>query len=238
MPFTYFIYHKPTGTKYYGIRYAKNSKPEDLWTKYFTSSKRVKKLIEKYGVDSFEVQVRVVHHSREYLLKVENRVLRKFNVTSNPEWLNASLTNGHNLLKNSYKIDTAQRKVISERNSRVYQLYNPSGELITIKNLKKFAADNNLNYPNMKGLVQGRCQVVGGYKLNKDARNTVQYKVLDSNGDIIVIDDLRRFCQKQGLTESTMRHLIGGTSKGLKSHRGYTRFIDQKSVDYSRNLHE
>ena len=34
---------------YYGVRFAKNSSPDDLFKTYFTSSKYVRELINKYG---------------------------------------------------------------------------------------------------------------------------------------------------------------------------------------------
>ena len=35
IPFTYYLYHKPTGKKYYGVRFKKGCHPDDLWNKYF-----------------------------------------------------------------------------------------------------------------------------------------------------------------------------------------------------------
>jgi hypothetical protein len=49
IPFTYLIKHIPTGRNYYGVRYKKGCHPNDLWLKYFTSSKKIKGLIKKYG---------------------------------------------------------------------------------------------------------------------------------------------------------------------------------------------
>ena len=47
IPFTYLIKHIPTNRYYYGSRYGKECHPKDLWTTYFTSSKKVKALIRK-----------------------------------------------------------------------------------------------------------------------------------------------------------------------------------------------
>lgn len=61
LAYTYLITNKITNQYYYGFR-CKNVKlkrhpEEDLWIKYFTSSKRVKKLIEEYGKESFDIQI-------------------------------------------------------------------------------------------------------------------------------------------------------------------------------------
>ena len=55
MAYTYLVVCKPTGEWYYGVRYAGD---DDLWIKYFTSSKHVKALISKYGKDSFHCEIR------------------------------------------------------------------------------------------------------------------------------------------------------------------------------------
>jgi hypothetical protein len=55
-PYYYVIKHKPSGKLYAGSQYGKNSNPENLLKTYFTSSKLVKELIEKDGVESFEIE--------------------------------------------------------------------------------------------------------------------------------------------------------------------------------------
>lgn len=61
LPYVYFIKHKITNEFYHGSRYENVKKcrtPEsDFWVHYFTSSPRVKDLIEQYGKDSFDVSV-------------------------------------------------------------------------------------------------------------------------------------------------------------------------------------
>jgi hypothetical protein len=55
-PYYYVIKHKSSGKLYIGSQYGKNSNPDNLLKTYFTSSKKVKELIEKDGIDSFEIQ--------------------------------------------------------------------------------------------------------------------------------------------------------------------------------------
>ena len=54
-PYFYKILHKNTGKIYVGSQYGKNSDPKNLWKSYFSSSVYVKKLIEEYGIESFEI---------------------------------------------------------------------------------------------------------------------------------------------------------------------------------------
>lgn len=61
LAYTYYLCNKITNEFYYGSRY-KNIKlertpEEDFWIYYFTSSNKVKTLIDQYGKDSFEFKI-------------------------------------------------------------------------------------------------------------------------------------------------------------------------------------
>lgn len=87
-PYTYIIECKPINKKYYGVRYAKDSKPEDLWTTYFTSSKIVRNLIETYGKESFEIQIDKEFETVEEAIDYEHQFIITNNLSSDPNWLN------------------------------------------------------------------------------------------------------------------------------------------------------
>ena len=91
-PYTYLIKHKPTNTVYYGFRSANKKEPHnDLWHDYFTSSPKVKQLIEETGVESFDVQVRKVFETKEDASKWETKVLRRCKVLHNNKWINQNI---------------------------------------------------------------------------------------------------------------------------------------------------
>jgi hypothetical protein len=55
-PFFYIISWTKEDTHYAGIRYRSGCHPDDLWTKYFTSGKKVKAFREQHGEpDKFEI---------------------------------------------------------------------------------------------------------------------------------------------------------------------------------------
>lgn len=60
-PYVYLIKNKITNQFYYGSRAGnvrlKKLPIDDLWVIYFTSSKKVKSLIEQYGKESFEIEI-------------------------------------------------------------------------------------------------------------------------------------------------------------------------------------
>jgi len=66
-PYYYIIKHNPSGKKYIGSQYGKNSDPKNLLNTYYTSSKYVKELIQKDGVESFVIEyVECRSDAREY----------------------------------------------------------------------------------------------------------------------------------------------------------------------------
>ena len=93
-PYTYIIIQKDTGKKYYGARYAVGCHPDDLWVDYFTSSKEVHLLIEKYGEKSFDVEVRKIFSSAEDAIRWEGKFLRKINARKHSQFLNKHNNDG------------------------------------------------------------------------------------------------------------------------------------------------
>lgn len=78
-PYFYKIKHRKTGRYYVGSQYGKNSSPENLFTTYFTSSKKIHYLINTEGLDSFEiVTLKERDDAREYEARYLARVYRLF----------------------------------------------------------------------------------------------------------------------------------------------------------------
>jgi len=88
IPFTYLLKHIPTNRYYYGVKFKKGCHPNDLWTKYFTSSKKVKSLIRKYGKKSFIFEVRKTFKTAKQAMNWEHKVLRRMKVIYRNDFLN------------------------------------------------------------------------------------------------------------------------------------------------------
>lgn len=88
IPFSYYLYHRPTNQHYYGIRHCQGCHPSELWVKYFSSSVIVKQLIEQYGKDSFNWQVRKTFIDSTSALLWEHRLLNRINASNRSDWLN------------------------------------------------------------------------------------------------------------------------------------------------------
>ena len=88
IPFTYLVKHVPTNRYYYGVRYKKGCHPNDLWVKYFTSSRKVKGLIRKYGKKSFQFEIRKTFKTTKQARMWEHKVLKRLKVIYRNDFLN------------------------------------------------------------------------------------------------------------------------------------------------------
>ncbi len=86
-PYTYLIGWSKINLWYYGVRWAKGCHPSDLWVKYFTSSLPMHQAIEFNGQPDI-IEVRMIFNSAKLARKCEGKVLRKFKVWNNQNWLN------------------------------------------------------------------------------------------------------------------------------------------------------
>jgi hypothetical protein len=90
IPFTYLVKHVPTNRYYYGVKFGKKCHPYDLWTKYFTSSKKVKGLIRRYGKKSFIFEIRKTFKTAQQARVWEHKVLKRLKVVYRNDFLNQS----------------------------------------------------------------------------------------------------------------------------------------------------
>jgi hypothetical protein len=97
-PFTYLVTEKSTGKRYYGSRYAKNCHPSDLGNKYFTSSKEINELVDKYGVSWFAWEIRLICKTVEQTRNLETKILCKIGAAQRNDWFNKSNGNKSFLL--------------------------------------------------------------------------------------------------------------------------------------------
>lgn len=87
IPYTYLIGWTKFNIWYYGVRYRKGCHPNDLWVKYFTSSKFVKEFIKEHGEPDI-IQVRHVFCDRHKAQDWESKVIRRMNMVKSPHFLN------------------------------------------------------------------------------------------------------------------------------------------------------
>lgn len=117
IPYTYHLYHRPTGKHYYGVQYGKNAHPSNLWVSYFTSSKKVKALIELFGKDSFDVEVRRTFKTRAEAKTWEDKVIRRLNAAHRTDWLNMS-DGGKTFFHDGFTEESRQKMSASQSKRR------------------------------------------------------------------------------------------------------------------------
>ena len=100
--YTYLIGWSNLDKWYYGVRFAKNAHPDDLWDKYKTSSKHVKRFVEQNG-DPDVLQIRKTFVDKNKAVEWEHKVLRRLNISKSNKFLNRTDNKSIFLSKEDYK---------------------------------------------------------------------------------------------------------------------------------------
>jgi ribosomal protein L37AE/L43A len=115
-PYTYLVKFKPTGKVYYGSRcrnYTKfNRTPaDDFWHIYTTSSNTINDLIEEYGKDAFEYEIRRTFDTVEEMSAWETKVLKRCRVLERQDvWMNSNVAGKKILTEAGAKVISATHK--------------------------------------------------------------------------------------------------------------------------------
>jgi len=86
-PYTYVIGWSSIKKYYYGVRYAKNCNPSDLWVSYFTSSKQVANYRKQFGEPDI-IEIRKTFTDIDTARLWEHKVLKRLKVIDSEKWLN------------------------------------------------------------------------------------------------------------------------------------------------------
>jgi len=87
MSYTYLIGWKSQRLWYYGVRYAKNCKPEELWKTYKTSSIYVKQAAEQFGEPDV-IQIRKTFKCKKKAMRWEQKTIKRIGAVKSEFWLN------------------------------------------------------------------------------------------------------------------------------------------------------
>lgn len=238
-PYTYFIRNKITGQFYYGSRGLKlfpDMLPEDdLWVKYFTSSKFVKNLIEEHGKDSFEFSFVLVDESYDKCYWLEQTLIK--DSINNPLCLNRYYIDSETIEKkfSSYgrkvsEIEKAKKSAammnttISEETRAKQSAARKNKILKPIKTPKK--SKSMRTYEDISG-----AEIAAIRKLNLSAKTAEYHKNNPKNGhknanakiyiitnpdgiEYIVNGNLISFCKEHKLNPG----IVISTAKGRRPH--------------------
>jgi hypothetical protein len=95
--YTYSIQHLPTNKIYYGVR---KSTKVDIGTKYFSSSKLIKQMLNAEPIENFKFKVRRKFLSYEEARLHETKVLSRIKAVTNPMVLNQAVSSPRLCSKN------------------------------------------------------------------------------------------------------------------------------------------
>jgi hypothetical protein len=144
-PYTYLIGWSSLNKFYYGVRYAKNCHPSDLWKKYFTSSKIVKKYRTLYGEPDI-IEVRKTFSDINSAIIWEQKVLNRLKVLISEKWLNANVA-GAISPSNKPKTKETKQKISKGVSSYIEKLSNyeksARGQKRVSKLWEKYRNDDN-----------------------------------------------------------------------------------------------
>lgn len=90
VPYTYLIGWSQLDKWYYGVRYAKNCHPSDLWNPYKTSSKHVLSFIAENGEPDI-IRVSRIFNSRKEACDHEFKFLKRVSAIKNEKFLNKGM---------------------------------------------------------------------------------------------------------------------------------------------------
>lgn len=231
--YVYKITCNTTNQFYFGSRFRnqknKINPKDDIWKKYFSSSKEIKKLINEHGKESFTIEIVLEDISYDICYWEEQKIIKE-NI-KNPLILNKHFidpdTRKNKFSNAGNKIDPLVRKTWKSTKKQ-YKFLNKNNEEIIINNLQEFCENNNLSYTSMIKVNSGTKKYHKGYRSTKNvcyiSPKEKTYKFIDPQGNDIDIDDLTQFCKDNQLNR---RHMVRVFKCVEKSHKGYTSFYEK-----------
>lgn len=206
--YTYLLKHIPTNQFYYGVRWGNKVPPEqDLWIHYFSSSERVKNLINEYGIDSFEYEIRKKFKCEKAAIEWETKVLLKMKVLENTQiWLNRNAGNAILLddkAKEKIRIYFENPAVRAERSRRVKGDKNPACRPDVQAKMKVSLAETlKRQKEESTGCFSEECrQHMSRIKSGSGNGRSKKYVLTSPTGNQYTVHGaLRHFCSEHGLS--------------------------------------
>jgi hypothetical protein len=145
-PYTYLIRWSTHNKWYYGVRFGKGCNPADLWTTYFTSSKRVKLFRELNGEPDI-IQVRKIFKTPKEALLWEEKVLKRCKVVYDNKWHNIASTTGKFHTDNMIFITNGDQHIMIDKDMPIPHGWRLGKSDKSIENYKKGASKRPWHFP-------------------------------------------------------------------------------------------
>ena len=192
---------------YYGVRWGNKVPPsEDLWVKYFTSSKVIKNLINQYGKDAFLFEVRKVFTTKQEAIAWEETVLRRLKVLKSPDtWLNKCISKAIR-----YDIHPKKGTVMSDeikaKISSSLKGYKHSEQTKALWSIQRKGKKINCGKrPHVSIRNKNRSDELKlKFKEASLKANSKSYKLLSPTNEIIIVTNLAKFARDNNFDNSSL----------------------------------
>jgi hypothetical protein len=170
--------------------------------------------IRKYGWENFQFDVLYQSKDKDHTL---SEMERHF-ITEHKSFYGFEDCNGYNMTLGGEGFFGSEGNAKKE-----FQLIDPDGNIITIKNLRKFCREKGLTFTVILQVCKGGRKYANGYRnINFPdyvPRPEREYRLLTPENDVIVIKNMIVFSEESGLNLECLRKLFRGN---IKSYRGYS----------------
>lgn len=231
MCYTYLIKCTINNKFYYGVRWGNKLPPsQDLWIKYFTSSKIVKKLIQDYGKESFIFEIRKTFKTKTEAISWEETVLRRLKVLKNSNvWLNKCISKAIRYdihPKTGKPLSTETRNKISKSNLGKSKFTNDQKILMSLNRKGPLHWNHGNTWSNEVKQKNSNSNKNNWLELKKDpkamqlhkeksiAKSVKTWLLENPVGNQFIITNLNEFCRNNNLYASNLH--AKGHCKGYK----------------------
>jgi hypothetical protein len=207
MCYTYLIKCTINNKCYYGVRWGNKLPPsEDLWIKYFTSSKVIKNLVNQYGKDAFLFEIRNVFTTKQEAITWEETVLRRLKVLKSPDkWLNKCISKAIR-----YDIHPRKGVVISDeikaKISSSLKGYKHSEQTKALWSIQRKGKKINCGKrPHVSIKNKNRsAELKLKFKEASLKANSKSYKLLSPTNETIIVTNLAKFARDNNFDNSSL----------------------------------
>lgn len=191
----------------------------------------------KHGRKAFAFLI-IEHCTLDSLIEKEQQYLDNYQPWKHEIGYNLSSKAGVGMTKNN--VEALKR--LSELNAKEMRVFTPEGNLIKIRNIKKFCKDKGFNYSAFLNMKRGLSNTSFGYRLFNPSlyeerdltlqelkniqrkeflefRYPTKYKFLFNNTQVVEVENLAEFAESKGLLTTVLRSLYNGVKK--HPYKGY-----------------
>ena len=211
-PYIYFLQHKPSGKYYCGANGSREAHPDNLLKTYFTGSRTIKYLLERDGVEAFDILHIIPCDTIEECHYWEYLFLKNIDPFRNPEWLNIKPT-----APNCYpKPGPSHPKYgvpMPEKNKEILRAMTKGKSKPPEQALKMSEASRG------KSKSEAHRQAMSIAQKGKSKIYLTGWTIIRPNGVAEIVLSLSQYCRLHGLSQGCMSSVASGKSLSHKGHR-------------------